>query len=126
MTKYKKIRMNPSSSATVTKKKKPPNGFSIFFKMYTPYIKQQFPNYSSNEIMKEAAHQWNNTPQDLKNSFLIYAADEGWIHHYVRSTVPPRSSTNIFDSSKKEKKEVEKDCHHPDDDELFHKFINMP
>ncbi|CAG8742336.1 4596_t:CDS:2 [Rhizophagus irregularis] len=69
--------------------------------MYTPYIKQQFPNYSSNEIMKEAAHQWNNTPQDLKNSFLIYAVDE-------------------------EVKEVEKDCHQPDDDELFRKFINMP
>jgi hypothetical protein len=68
--------------------------------MYIDLLKEEFPLYDPKELLKKAAERWKDLPQDLRNSFIIYAFQENLIRRYVtaKSTVPPPSSTNIFDS----------------------------
>ncbi|RGB41719.1 hypothetical protein C1646_751781 [Rhizophagus diaphanus] len=118
----REICANQSSKVVCIKKKKYPNGFALYFKMDRSRLKEKFPNYSPQEIMKEAGRSWKRFPQELRNSFLMYAINDSSLRHYGRPTplplppLPPpyTSLTTVFDY---------KECRHPDD-EMFDQLIN--
>lgn len=94
------IRSN-HSSASYTKKKKSPNGFSIFFSMYKDILKKDFPTLSPQEIMKKAGERWRVSPPQLKNSFIMYASKKKTIQNYDSAQLPPSSVNyiNIFEEN---------------------------
>ncbi|CAB4376700.1 unnamed protein product [Rhizophagus irregularis] len=119
----REICANQSSKVVcISRKRKSPNGFALYFKMDRSKLKEKFPNYSPQEIMKEAGRSWKKLPQTLRNSFTMYAMNDSSLRHYGRPTPPPLSPlpppytplTTVFDY---------KDCCHPDD-KMFDELIN--
>src|SRR4051794_4023107 len=112
--KFKEIRPNHLPLTNI-KKKKSPNGFAIYFTKYRAILKREFPNYTPQQIMREAGRRWRKSPVELKNSFLKYAAEEKSIkdHDSAQMAVPPSPLTNIIDSTKSMSEE----------DEAFYEYI---
>src|SRR5688572_10014558 len=114
---FRKIR---SSQSAYIKKRKPPNGFSFFFKMYKNMLKEAFPTLSPQDIMKKAGERWRASPPYLKNSFIMYANESRTMQNYdlAQPTVPCPSSTIMINSSIEEENESARL------EKLFYDYVN--
>ncbi|GBB94149.1 hypothetical protein RclHR1_00230027 [Rhizophagus clarus] len=111
----REIRANPSTStctAAGIKKKKPPNGFSFYYKMYKNDLMKEFPSYKPCMILKKASERWEIAPPVLKNGFLKYADEENKLRNYdpPHAPQPPPNLTKVLNLREEE-------------DEKFHEFI---
>ncbi|RIA81926.1 hypothetical protein C1645_836185 [Glomus cerebriforme] len=55
---------------------RPPNAFSLFFKHNKDLLRENYPQLSSRERLKQAGKIWNSADAKLRNSFIKYANDE--------------------------------------------------
>ncbi|RIA81924.1 hypothetical protein C1645_744158 [Glomus cerebriforme] len=58
------------------KKKKPLNGYMIFFLLFHKTLKEQYPHLNSKQQAVKAGEIWRSFSNDLKNSFIEFANDE--------------------------------------------------
>ncbi|PKK72656.1 hypothetical protein RhiirC2_373644, partial [Rhizophagus irregularis] len=81
--------LNSSLMLSKKIKRKSPNGFSIFFKLYRNILKNQHPTFTPQQIMREAGAFWRSLSNELKNSFIIYARDESALMTYDSKETKP-------------------------------------
>ena len=78
---------------TGPRRRKPRTGYLIFCKFYESTIEREHPGVSPQEKKRICGKEWRKLPNELKNSFIIFANDER------RPSADPTTITQLPPSS---------------------------